>query len=241
MRVVYVFLICGLAAVAATAESEGFEPIFNGKDLTGWDGNPKLWTVEEGTIVGRTSADAPLKANTFLIWRAGEVENFILRVAYRIEGGNSGIQYRSREINGVPWGMGGYQADIVAGETISGILYEERGRGILAQLGQKVQIQANGELRVIEQFAKAEDLVQKLHKQDWNQYEITVRGNHIAHKINDTVMSEVIDDQPGKRAFKGLVALQLHQGPPMRVQFKDLQLKRLEAGKEAAASETKGE
>src|SRR5690606_36888037 len=117
---------------------EGFRSLFNGRDLEGWDGNPQFWRVEEGAIVGQTTRDNPTRGNTFLIWRRGEVGDFVLRLKYKIEGGNSGIQYRSREAS--QWVIGGYQADIDASQTYTGILYEERGRGILAQRGQQVVI-----------------------------------------------------------------------------------------------------
>src|SRR6266850_3774325 len=101
-------MLC-LTAIAAlvvardvSAQAEKDDQIFNGKDLTGWDGNPKLWSVKDGAIVGQTTADNPLKGNTFLIWTNGEVGDFELRCSFKIvpnndEGfANSGIQYRSK-------------------------------------------------------------------------------------------------------------------------------------------------
>jgi type 1 glutamine amidotransferase len=210
-------------ALLAADDESGFKPIFNGQNLDGWDGNEKLWSVEDGAITGRTTKDNPTKGNTFLIWRQAPTDDFVLRLSYKIVGGNSGIQYRSREVD--PWVVSGYQADIDSGDTFSGILYEERARGILAQRGQKVTIKPDGE-KDAEQVADGKELQGAVKKEDWNDYEIVAQGNHLIHKINGQVMSEVIDNQSDKAAASGILALQLHAGPPMTVQFKDVRLKR---------------
>ncbi len=191
--------------------------------LDGWDGNPKFWSVEDGTITGRTTTDNPTKGNTFLIWREAPVDDFVLRLKYKIVGGNSGIQYRSREVD--PWVVSGYQGDFEAGDTFSGILYEEKARGILALRGQKVTINADGS-KEAEQVTDSKELQGGIKKEDWNDYEIIAQGNHLIHKINGQVTAEVIDNQKDKAAESGILALQLHAGPPMTVQFKDVRLKR---------------
>ena len=208
---------------ACGSEEDGFKPIFNGKNLDGWDGNPKFWSVQDGKIVGQTTADNPTKGNTFLIWRQAPVDDFVLKLQYKIVGGNSGIQYRSKDLDN--WVVGGYQGDFEAGDTFSGILYEERGRGILAQRGQKVTIDKDGKKHE-EQVTDSKSLQANIKKEDWNDYEIIAQGNHLIHKINGKVTAEVIDDQPEKRAASGILALQLHAGPPMKVEFKDVLLKR---------------
>ena len=125
-------LLVGVSlATCSLAGDDGFLSLFNGKDLDGWEGNPRLWRVEDGAITGQTTPDNPTKGNTFLIWRNGTVDDFELRLKYRIDGGNSGVQYRSKEVD--PWVIAGYQADIDATGKFTGILYEEKGRGILAQ------------------------------------------------------------------------------------------------------------
>lgn len=215
--------VSGLAHFARAADDAGFKPIFNGKDLDGWDGNPKFWSVEDGTITGRTTKENPTKGNTFLIWRQAPVDDFVLRLKYKIVGGNSGIQYRSKDQG--DWVVGGYQGDFEAGDMFSGILYEERGRGILALRGQKVTIGADGE-KEAEQAGDSNAIQAKIKKEDWNDYEITAQGNHLIHKINGQVTAEVIDNQKDKAAQSGILALQLHAGPPMVVQFKDIELKR---------------
>lgn len=213
------------AAVARADDEEGFRPLFNGTDLTGWDGNPQFWSVEDGAVTGRTTAENPTKGNTFLIWRQGEVDDFELRTAFRIVGGNSGIQYRSAEKD--KWVIGGYQADFEAGDTYSGILYEERGRGILAERGQQVKIGADGAKQVVKTLAPSPDLQAVIKKEQWNEYRIVALGNHIVHEINGKTFIDVVDEQTSAAARSGLLALQLHAGPPMTVQFKNVRLKRL--------------
>lgn len=203
-----------------------FTEIFNGKDLSGWKGNPKLWSVEDGAITGTTTADAPLKFNTFLIWE-GEVADFVLELDYRIgEQGNSGIQYRSTVKDADKFIVGGYQADIDATMKFAGINYEEKGRGILAQRGQRVTIDGKGKKKS-EMFGDATELGSKIKKADWNRYKVIARGNKVSHYINNELMSEVIDSQKEKAAKKGILAFQIHVGPPMKIQFKNVKLKKL--------------
>ena len=129
-------------AGAADEADPALVPIFDGTSLAGWEGKPEFWRVENGAIVGETTAEKPTKGNTFLIWRQGLVDDFELVLQYRLTGGNSGIQYRSKDFG--DFVVGGYQADFEAGATYSGILYEERGRGILCQRGQRATIAADG-------------------------------------------------------------------------------------------------
>ncbi len=202
---------------------EGFKSLFNGKDLTGWEGKD-FWSVKDGAITGQTTAEKPTKGNTFLIWRDGQVDDFELRLSYKIVGGNSGIQYRSKD-NG-DFVVGGYQGDIDSGDTYSGILYEERGRGILALRGQKTTVNNEGKPVETAKLGDTKELQAKIKKEDWNDYEIIAKGNHLIHKINGVVMSEVVDEQPARAAKSGVLALQLHAGPAMIVQFKNIRIKR---------------
>jgi hypothetical protein len=204
------------------------EAIFNGKDLMGWEGDPKVWSVEEEAIVGRTTAEAPLRNNTFLIWRGGTVGDFTLRLEYRIEGGNSGVQYRSKVADPKKWIVGGYQADIDSKPVYTGILYDERGRGILAERGQRVTISPDGK-KSIDRFGNAAELQENVRTDDWNEYLIEVRGPRMRHTINGKLMSETIDNEEGKRADSGVLALQCHQGPPMVVRFRNIKLELLDA------------
>jgi hypothetical protein len=219
---------CVFGAVTAFGADDGFKPIFNGKDLTGWEGETKIWSVKDGAILGNT-ANVSLKTNTFLIWRDGTVDDFVLRLKYRIKNGNSGIQYRSKELTNIgKWVVGGYQADFEAGKTYSGILYEERMRGILAERGTKVVIDESGKKNV-ERIADSAELQSKIKSEDWNDYEVTAQGYHFVHKINGNITADVTDND-AKHVASGILALQVHVGPPMTVEFKDIQLKRLPLG-----------
>jgi type 1 glutamine amidotransferase len=213
------------AKAADPAVEEGFKAIFNGKDLTGWGGKPEFWSVKDGNIVGQTTKENPTKGNTFLIWKDGTVDDFELRLSYRIKGGNSGIQYRSKDLG--DFVVGGYQADIDSGTTYSGINYEERGRGILSQRGNKTTIGPDGKPSANEKIGDSAALQGKLKNEDWNDYRLVAEGNRLRHFINGELFSETVDEQPEKAAKSGILALQLHAGPPMTVEFTNIRIKRL--------------
>ena len=213
-----------VTAISATAGlAQEAKELFNGKDLTGWRGKKDLWSVQDGTITGRTTPETKLAKNSFLIWD-GEVADFELELDYKMIGGNSGIQYRSKVIDEAEFIVGGYQADIDASLTYAGINYEERGRGIICKRGKRSTINSEGKISE-EEIAKDDDLKKVIKNEDWNHYKVVVNGNKLSHYINDTLMSETIDNQPSKAATKGVLALQIHVGPPMTVQFKNLKLK----------------
>jgi hypothetical protein len=215
-----------LAAASLHAEEKA---LFNGKDLTGWEGNPKLWSVQDGAITGKTSdsGDAKISHNTFLVWKGGTVGDFELTFQYRIEKGNSGVQYRSKALDPGPSGpvISGYQADFEAGKTYSGILYEEKGRGILAQRGQKTTIGENGKPTVTGSVGDSAEIQASIKDEQWNDYKIVAKGNHVQHFINGKPTADVTDNDTKNAPKEGLLALQIHAGPAMVVQFKDLVLK----------------
>ncbi|QDV21969.1 3-keto-disaccharide hydrolase [Aureliella helgolandensis] len=213
-----------LTASTILHADDGFKEIFNGKDLTGWKGNSELWSVEDGAITGTTSDEKKLKFNTFLIWE-GEVADFVLELDYKLGAeGNSGIQYRSKVLNEEDFIVGGYQADIDASLTYAGINYEEKGRGILTLRGVRTTLAKDG-TKTEESIGDAKELGKKIHGEDWNHYRVEAKGNKLSHYINDQLMSEVIDNQTEKSSAKGVLALQIHQGPPMKIQFKNMRLK----------------
>ena len=220
------------SAFAADVEP-GFTSLFNGTDLKGWDGSPDLWSVQDGAITGQTTKEKPAKRNTFLVWTGGSVDDFELRLSFKMIPGdaagfaNSGVQYRSKVTDPSYWVVSGYQADMEAGPTYTGILYEEGGRGIVAQRGEMVNVQADGNKRVVGTFSSSQEIEAALKKGDWNDYIIIARGNHLTHIINGRVTVDVTDDQAAKRAKSGVLALQLHAGPPMTVQFKNIRIKTL--------------
>jgi len=225
--VVTAILVAGIpgAAAAAEGEEEGFECLFDGKTLEGWEGKSQFWSVRDGAITGQTTAENPTKGNTFIIWRGGKLADFELRLQFRIVGGNSGIQYRSVEMD--DFVVGGYQADFEAGDRFIGILYEERGRGILALRNQKVVIQEDGNKKVEGTTCDEAAMLASIKKEDWNEYVIMAKGNHLVQKINGFTTVDVTDNQESKRKMEGILALQLHAGPPMLVQFKNIRVKHL--------------
>jgi uncharacterized protein (TIGR03067 family) len=215
----------------------GFKSIFNGQDLTGWEGLPQFWSVQDGAITGQTTKENPAKGNTFLVWKSEDVSDFELRCSYKITPNNSigfansGIQYRSKLADPKYFVVGGYQADMEAGKTYSGILYEERERGILAQRGQKVIIHPDPsdptkpKIEVVGTLGKSEDIQANIKADGWNDYVIIAKGNHLQHFINGMQTIDVIDEQASRAAKSGILALQLHAGQPMIVQFKNIRLK----------------
>jgi hypothetical protein len=212
-------------AAAHAADNDGFKAIFDGQSLAGWEGNEKFWSVKDGAITGQTTADNPTPGNTFLLWKDGELKDFELRLKFKIVGGNSGIQYRSTDKGN--YVVHGYQADIDSGDTYIGILYEEGGRGILAQRGEKVAIGADGKKQVTGKTGESKEIAAAVKKEDWNEYVIIAKGNHLVQKINGHTTIEVTDDESGKAKGAGILALQLHAGPPMTVQFKEIEIKEL--------------
>ena len=223
--------LLALAALCASVSAED-KNLFNGKDLTGWKGLD-FWSVEDGVITGRTTKEKPTKGNTFLVWE-GEVADFELTFQYKIVGGNSGVQYRSKLVDAKGFVISGYQGDFEAGKKYSGILYEEKGRGILAERSQKVVIKEGANpkdpkkpnIEVTGSLGKTEEIQAKINAEAWNEYRVVAKGGHLRHFING-VQTVDVTDETAVGARKGLLALQLHAGPPMVVQFKDLVLKEI--------------
>lgn len=210
---------------AVGEEEAGFQCLFDGKTLNGWEGKTQFWSVRDGAITGQTTKDNPTKGNTFLIWRGGKTADFELRLEFRIVGGNSGIQYRSEEKG--EFVVGGYQADFEAGDRYIGILYEEMGRSILALRGHKVVIHEDGTKETVGTTCDEKEILASIKKEGWNEFVITAKGNHLVQKINGHTTVDVTDNQTSKSSAEGILALQLHQGPPMLVQFKNIRLKQL--------------
>lgn len=227
-RLATVMALALLLAVSARSE-EGFVPLFNGKDLSGWDGDPALWSVQDGAICGETTAGHPARKNTFLIWRGGVLTNFELRVTFRLRNGNSGIQYRSREIG--PWRVAGYQAEVENTPGKVGFLYDEAARGWMVDVGDSVLWDREGKKQPMGKVADVDALKREGYYKngDWNEYVILARGNHLAHYLNGRPTMELIDEDPKGRALQGLLALQIHAGAPMRVEFKNILLRTLDA------------
>jgi hypothetical protein len=210
----------------------GFESIFDGTSLKGWDGDPSFWRAEKGTIVGQSTEQNPLEKNTFLIWRGGEPADFELKVEFRLDSTNSGIQFRSVQLppggDIGKWVMKGYQADIDFANQFTGQIYEERGRGFLAMRGQAVYVPDSGRPRVVGNLQQTADELKAIIKaNDWNHVHLVARGNTIVQIVNGAVTSIVIDDDTKNRALRGLIGFQMHQGPPMKLELRNVWLKRL--------------
>jgi hypothetical protein len=212
-------------------DEPGFKPIFDGKTLNGWDGDPKYWRVEDGIMTGEITPETVIKSNTFLIWRGGAPEDFELKVDYRITAaGNSGINYRSAVIEDkvTPsnrFAMRGYQCDIDGRNRYTGNNYEEKGRLFLAQRGDVAHVTGTRIPVVLSRTGQSKELADLL-TEEWNSVHLIARANVLMHNINGRLMSMVIDDDPN-RARSGLIGVQVHVGPPMRVEFRNWRLKQL--------------
>ena len=210
-----------------SAEEVGFESIFDGT-LKNWDGDPVYWKAENNTLIGEVRPDTLLKRNTFIIWRGGELGDFELKLEYRVSAeGNSGINYRSIEVPDVKWALKGYQDDIDGKDQWSGQNYEERGRTFLAYRGQSVVLKPGAKPEVAKQLGDRAELQKKVLKEDWNQVHIIAKGNLMQHFTNGVLMSEVCDEDPEKRMMTGLLGVQVHVGPPMKIEYRNIRVKRL--------------
>ncbi|MEO7413432.1 MAG: DUF1080 domain-containing protein [Opitutaceae bacterium] len=236
-------LLIASFSVAAHAADADFKPLFNGKDLTGWKGLDGFWSVRDSAITGQTTAEKPLAGNTFLVWQGGDVKNFELRASFRLTGqntnnfGNSGIQYRSKVLDAPTFVVGGYQMDIDLSGRYTGMLYEEKGRGILMGPGEKIKV---GETTVDPDTKRKKTAVEKLPGAtpaadvltaykigEWNDVVVIARGNHLQQFLNGKLTAEVTDTDATLASPSGVLALQLHTGGPMTIQFKNIQLKTL--------------
>ena len=221
-----------------------FEQIFDGKTLNNWVGDTTYWRVEDSCLVGIVTPETLLKRNSFIIWQGNMPDNFELRLEYRIsDKGNSGINYRSENVEGIPNALRGYQADLNGANTYTGSNYEERKRTTLASQGEKTiippihvspdslqtQIKNNQWLpkKVIASLKSPADIKAAIKTGDWNQYRIVAKGNHLQHYVNGVLMSDVTDNDTVNRRFSGFLGVQVHVGPPMRVAFRNIRVKKL--------------
>lgn len=213
---------------SATAQhsQDGFRNMFDGTSLKGWKGDTTIWKVVDNTVVGETSAENPLKSNTFLIYDKAQPSDFELVAEFKITAtGNSGIQYRSTTVDSLPFTLKGYQADIDGGNVYTGQNYEERGRGFLAKRGESAVLE-NGKAPVItSMIGSADSLKAVIKADDWNEIRIVAKGNKMRHFINGVLMCEVTDNDATLRKMKGLIGFQAHMGPPMKVEYRNVKIK----------------
>jgi hypothetical protein len=226
-RIIFTALSAAACLLATSLAADEFRPLFNGKDLTGWEGDSRLWSVKDGVIRGETTLTSLVLSNTFLIWGGGVLKDFELRLQFRIRNGNSGVQYRSNDLGS--FRVSGYQAEIENTQGKVGFLYEERGRKYLANVGEQVEIAASGERKVSAGELTKEQLIKAGYykEKDWNEYRIVARGNQIEHYLNGHRTIALTDNEGKKRSLEGILALQIHAGPPMLVEFREILLKDL--------------
>jgi hypothetical protein len=236
-------LITTKIPVLAQKKEKGFVQIFDGKTLKGWEGDTKYWRVENGNLVGEITPETLLKTNSFIIWKGGEPGDFELKGSFKItEKGNSGINYRSDQLTDVPNALRGYQADIDGANRYTGQNYEERKRTTLAYRGEIVTVnepadkspeafQANLKnnawlgRKVTGSLGTSDELKTKIKSEDWNEFHLVVKGNRLQHYINGVLMSDVTDNDTVNGKSKGMLGVQVHVGPPMKVEYKDIRIK----------------
>lgn len=235
-------VVCG-CITGNQSDEKGFVKIFNGKTLNGWQGDPAYWRVEDGVLVGEVTPETLLSRNTFIIWEGDMPSDFELKVEFRIStGGNSGINYRSEEVEGVPYALRGYQADLNGRKNYTGSNYEERKRTTLAAQGEIVVIPTVENAGSLSQYISrnywtarevtgsldtTEALQASIKEEDWNEYHIIVKGNRMRHIVNGVLMSDVTDNDVVNRRFDGLLGVQVHVGPPMKIEYRNFRIKKL--------------
>jgi hypothetical protein len=206
----------------------GFVSLFNGRDLAGWEGDPRIWSVRDGILTGQTTEDVRVTENSFLVWK-DEIEDFELRLKFRLEGGNSGIYYRARKRPANRQdgeALVGTQADFSTDGRWTGVIMEYTLREILAERGEQVVIDESGVRRVVGRLGDPTELLAAVDLAQWNEYVVVARGGRVTIAINGVPMAK-LDDRDPNRIERGWLGLQVHTGPPMKVEFKDIFLKRL--------------
>ncbi|MEH6679072.1 MAG: DUF1080 domain-containing protein [Sediminicola sp.] len=225
---------------------EGFVEIFDGRSLANWEGDPTYWRVEDGNLVGEVTPTTLLKKNTFIIWQGGELGNFELKSEFRItKNGNSGINYRSEILDTVPFALRGYQADIDGMNRYTGQNYEERKRTTLAYRGEKTLITSQGNpgeegslpgniknnawlhRETIASLGNSDSLKMRITEEGWNECHLIINGNRLQHFINGILMSDVTDNDTINRRSVGSIGVQVHVGPPMKVEYRNIRIKKL--------------
>lgn len=242
LLLVFVLTVLSITSCVSQKKGEkGFVKIFDGKTLNGWKGDPTYWRVEDGTMTGEITPATLLKTNSFIIWQGGQPGDFEFKGEFKItEAGNSGINYRSDQLTDVPYALRGYQADIDGKRTYTGQNYEERKRATLAYRGEISTINAHDGNASMETMRKnnnwinrtvtgslgtSDELKTSIKPEDWNNFHIIAKGNRLQHYINGKLMSDVTDNDAISGMKKGLLGVQVHVGPPMRVQYRELLLK----------------
>ena len=244
------FLVCSITNLGITSCStskissanNGFENIFDGKSLRGWEGDPVYWRVENGNLVGEVTPSTILDRNSFIIWKGGLTKDFEFKAEYRISGdGNSGINYRSEMHPDLDFALVGYQCDIDGKNRYTGMNYEERKRTTLANAGKIVVLENNliGSSSLKDNIKNNQWTPRKevgdtgdinffksqIKSNDWNAVHIIVKGNRMQHFINGNLMSDVTDNDLNYQRKDGFLGVQVHVGPPMKIEYKNMRIK----------------
>jgi Domain of Unknown Function (DUF1080) len=237
------YVSCASSRHSAAKSEAGYQNIFDGKTLDGWEFDSTYWRVENGAMVGEVTPANLLKRNSFIIKKDIVFADFELKVEYRISSrGNSGINYRSIKIDSLPYAMRGYQADINGPNNYTGQNYEERGRTTLAYQGEKVTVDAAEILTPLKDNivknawtkrtvtaspGNTDSLRANIKIDDWNEYHLVIKGNRLLHYINGVLMSDVTDNDIANRKLSGSIGVQVHVGPPMKIEYRNFRIKRL--------------
>jgi hypothetical protein len=215
---------------ALAGDEAGFQPIFDGRTLAGWEGNSTYWRAENGSLVGEITPATIIRSNTFIIWRGGRPKDFELKLDYRITpDGNSGVNYRSTVVPDTvtpdnKFAMRGYQCDLDGRKMYPGNNYEEKGRLFLAVRGQVTHVVGGRPPVLLSAFGDSSELAKAI-TDDWNAIHLIVRANVLTHIINGRLMTTVIDDDAPNRPADGLIGMQVHVGGPMKVEYRNIRLK----------------
>ncbi|WP_139956565.1 3-keto-disaccharide hydrolase [Flavicella sediminum] len=225
-------------------KKDDFRSVFNGENLDGWHGDSTYWSVKEGRLIGEVTPETILKRNSFIIYQKVQPKDFELKLEYKIsETGNSGINYRSKLMDTIPFALSGYQCDIDGKNRYTGQNYEEKKRTTLAYVGEKVSIPpmprniSKNRLRnnvnkncwqtrtILDTLGSRLQLKSHIKSNDWNKVHLIVKGNRMQHYVNGVLMSDVLDLDTINRVNKGFLGVQVHIGPPMKVQYKNIRIK----------------
>lgn len=222
---------------------ENFVHIFNGKNLDGWEGDSTYWKVENGNLVGEVTPETILDRNSFIIWQGDMPSDFELKVEYRVsKDGNSGINYRSEKVEGIPYALRGYQADLDGKNRYTGMNYEERRRTTIAAPGEKVILPPVENADSLQEYIEnnrwtaskvtgslgnIDSLKTTIRDEDWNEYHLIVEDNHLQHYVNGVLMSDVTDRDTVHRRFDGSLGVQVHVGPPMKIEYRNFRIKEI--------------
>ncbi len=226
-KIILCLLVCfQINSIHAQKKNGKFKKIFDGKSMKGWDADTSFWRVENGCFVGEVVKGKTIKTNTFLIWRNGTPADFEFKAEYKISPeGNSGVNYRSEELPNIKYALKGYQADIDGADRYTGQNYEERGRGFLAMRGEKTLLKGEKKPTITGTVGNSDSLKTLIKQGDWNEIHIIAKGNHLQHFINGVLMSDVIDEDEKTSKSSGLLGLQVHVMPFMKVEYRNIYIK----------------